>query len=112
MAHEQNEFDFGEVRRLRVTQALLAGAGRVRCAVPLSDTDLLMLFCMRELAQNIADELAGLPFGEVQAQISLRMTSILGALDGVSEPFALETARYLTETVYRLTQQSVLPRLG
>lgn len=102
---EQGEFDFGESRRKRVTHALLAGTGRVHRAVPLSDTDLLMLVCMRELAQKIADEVQGLSGSEAQARISHRVTAIVGALDGVSEPFAIETARYLTETVYRLTRQ-------
>ncbi len=102
---EQGEFDFGEPRHKRIRHALLAGGDRVHRAVPLSDTDLLMLVCMRELAQKIADEVRGLSGSEAQATISQRVTAIIGALDGVSESFALETARYLTETVYRLSRQ-------
>ena len=102
---EQDEFNFGEPRHKRITQALLSGGVRVHRAVPLSDTDVLMLVCMRELAQKIADEVQGLSGPEVQSRISQRVTAVVGALDGVSEAFALETARYLTETVYRLTRQ-------
>ena len=102
---DQGEFDFGESRRKRITHALLAGGDRVHRAVPLSETDLLMLVCMRELAQKIADEVQGLSGPEAQPRISQRVTAVVGALDGVSEAFALETARYLTETIYRLTRQ-------
>ena len=103
-SHEQPEFVFGEPRRKRIAHALLAGGERVHRAVPLSDTDVLMLVCMRELAQKIADEVQGLNGSEAQAHISQRVTAIVSALDDVSESFALETARYLTETVYRLTK--------
>lgn len=99
---DQREFDFGAPRQARIASALRATSQRVRRAVPLSDVDRLMLLCMRELAQKIADETRGLPLHAAQAFTSRRVTEIVGALDEVSEAFALETARYLTETVHTL----------
>ncbi len=102
MAHEQEEFDYGDRPVLRLARALRAGGRSVRVAVPLSENDRLMLVCMNGLAQKIADETNGLPQAESDRLTSRRVAAIIGALDEVSESFALETARYLTEAVHRL----------
>ncbi len=102
MAHEQQEFDYADRPVLRVARALRAGGQGVRIAVPLSENDRLMLVCMNGLAQKIADETMGLPCAESDRLTSQRVTAIIGELDEVSESFALETARYLTEAIHRI----------
>jgi hypothetical protein len=52
---QQEEFDFGAPRQLRIRRALRASLAVAR-AVPLSDPDKLMLACMDSRARQIADE--------------------------------------------------------
>ena len=97
----QREFDFGASRQARIGRALRA-APAVSRAVPLSDSDKMLLTCMDALALQIADEVSGLRGDEAQRHIADCVAGFIETLDEVSGEFARETSRYLTDAVSRL----------
>jgi hypothetical protein len=103
-AHQQVEFDFGAKRQERINRALRASPAVTR-AVPLSDTDKLMLTCMDSLARQIAEAVQTLPRGQAQPHIASCIAAFVDSLDDVSAEFARETTRYLTDAVARLRQE-------
>ena len=97
----QREFDFGASRQARIGRALRA-APAVSRAVPLSDSDKVVLTCMDALALQIADEATRLSSVEAQTHIADCVAGFIETLDEVSAEFARETSRYLLDTVSRL----------
>ena len=101
--HQQRELDFGTARQIRIGRALRASPAVAR-AVPLSDSDKLMLTCMDALALQIAEEAARLPGGDAQRHIVGCVSSFIATLDDVSAEFARETSRYLMDAVASLVK--------
>jgi hypothetical protein len=98
---KQSEFDFGPARQARIGRALRASPAVSR-AVPLADTDKLLLACMEAVAKQIADETLQMSDTAAKRHIAARVTRFVGSLNGVSNDFALETTRYINDTIRRL----------
>ena len=70
----------------------------------LSENERLLVACVRRLARAIADGARGPSSAEADQFVAREVFDIIDALGGVSDAFATETARYLTDAVRRLRQ--------
>lgn len=83
-----------------------SGAGLARGGMPstLSENERLLVVCVRRLARAIADGAHDLAPADADQFVALEVFEIIESLGGVSDAFAIETARYLTDAVRRLRQ--------
>jgi hypothetical protein len=81
-----------------------AGLARADMPVTLSENERLLVACVRRLARAIADGARGLTPADAEQYIALEVFDIIESLGGLSDAFAIETARYLTDAVRRLRQ--------
>ena len=89
-----------------VTSGSRTRAGPARADMPatLSENERLLVACVRRLARAIADGARGLAAADADQYIALEVFDVIESLGGVSDAFAIETARYLTDAVRRLRQ--------
>lgn len=78
------------------------GTARADMPATLSENERLLVACVRRLAHAIADGARGLAPADADQYIALEVFDIIESLGGVSDAFAIETARYLTDAVRRL----------
>ncbi len=86
----------------RRASAAPSALDRIDPASPITENERLLIVCVRRLARTIADGARGLQPADADQYVALEVFDIIESLGGVSDAFAIETARYLTDAVRRL----------
>lgn len=74
--------------------------GEPRLAV-LSDSERLLIASLRMIARGLADATRGMSERDTELYINEEIFELIQSLGGTSEPFAVETERYLRQAVGR-----------